>query len=225
MTGRRSLPLPALAALLLLFSTFCEAAVPKQPIVFFLGASETAGYGLPSSALAFPYLVARRCGVTARASATPDVPTLLRSPKIPPNSAAIVLTLSFIDAEVPAPIGTVRRWLARYSSAAPTLVMTTPSIGALGMRAPTLAGKQHRLYARLDAAARTDRAVRISMTMPTPRERYLQRDGIHPNARGDRLIARLVESWLQRQGLCNARRASTRTWTIPRYDGFAIYSG
>ncbi len=220
--GRRSLPLPALAALLLLVSMSCEGAVPKQPIVYFLGASETAGYGLSSSALAFPYLVARRCGVTARVSATPDVPTLLRSPKIPPKAAAIVLTLSFIDTEVPAPLGTIRRWLARYASAAPTLVMTTPSIGALGMRAPTLAGKQHRLYVRLDAA---DRAASVSMPVPTPRERYLQRDGIHPNGRGDRLIARLVESWLQRQGLCSARRASRCTWTIPRYDGFAIYSG
>ncbi len=203
--GRRSLAFPALAASLLLSSTFCEGAVPKRPVVLFLGASETAGYGLPSGAWAFPHLIAVRCGIDARVSATPDVPTLLRSPKIPPNVAAIVITLSFIDTGVPAPVGAVRRWLARSTSTAPTLVMTAPSIGALGMRAPTLAGKQRRLYERLDVAARTDGAARISMAVPTPRERYLQRDGIHPNARGDRLIARLVESWLRRRGLCSPR--------------------
>lgn len=202
MIWRHWLPVPALAALLLFLSGPCGAAVPREPIVFFMGASETAGYGLPSVASAFPHLVAVRCGIVAIVSATPNVPTLLRQPTNLAHAGGVVMVISFIDAYVPAPRGTVRRWLGSFVSAAPTLIMTTPPIGEMGVDAPTLALKQRRLYARIDRDARANHAAHISLALPAPPTRFLQRDGIHPNALANRLIARRVEAWLGSKRLC-----------------------
>jgi len=117
-----------------------------------------------------------------------------------------VIVISFIDAYVPAPRGAVRRWLDPFVFAAPTLIVTTPRIDEMGILAPTLAGKQRRLYAQIDRDARVEHAARLALVLPAPRARYLQRDGIHPNVRGDRLIARGVESWLRGTGLCPGSR-------------------
>ncbi|HUY11899.1 MAG TPA: hypothetical protein VMV73_06525 [Candidatus Dormibacteraeota bacterium] len=130
------------------------------------------------------------------------MPSLLRNPRIPVGTAAIVITLSFIDASVPAPLGAVRTWLRRYTNAAPTLVMTAPTVTSLGLHAPTLAGMQRELYRRVGAAARTLHATLLPIGVPKDPVRYLQPDGMHPNERGERYIARRVLSWLRQQRFC-----------------------
>ena len=180
-----------------------NAAQAREPIVVFMGASETAGYGLPRKDLSFPSIVARRCGIIARVSATPNVPTLLRKLSVTSSTTATVLTLSFIDAYVPAPVGALRRWLRRYTNAAPTLVLTTPLVSAFGTRAPTLLSMQRQLYRRVASAAKTLHATLLPIGMPAHPARYLQRDGIHPNARGARIIAHLVIPLLRSKGLCD----------------------
>ena len=154
------------------------------PHVVFIGASETAGYGL-----------------------RPGHPIVLRRVVSPSSTDATVVFVSQFDAEVPAPSGALTEWLMTLTSKMPLLIVAAPLLSEFGMHAPTLAANQTAFYQRLTmAAAATDASLSI-MSLPKGPRTYLLRDGLHPNERGQMFIARLVERWLASRGLCRQFRS------------------
>lgn len=196
-----NLPVTALALCSLLAAYIAPVRADRGRTVYFIGASETAGYGLRSGTPAYPGIISARCQVRAEVRARSGQPVVMRSEPTW-HARAIVLLISQFDAEIPLTDADMERWLYAYARRAPTLIVEAPYIDKTGIDAPTLAAQQHAFYARVERVALRWGVSHILLHIPQPVAAFLQRDGIHPDARGQRLIAEEITPWFQTHLLC-----------------------
>ncbi len=180
-----------------------DASRAGQPVVLFLGTSLTAGLGLDESQ-AYPALIQQKidsaglgfrvvnAGVSGETSAggLRRVDWLLREP-----IAVLVLELGANDALRGQDLGATRRNLQqiidRTRAARPDC-----AIVIAGMQAPPNLGQSYTRAFRdlFPALARANHAALIPFLLDSVAAipRLNQADGMHPNAAGDRIMARTV---------------------------------
>jgi lysophospholipase L1-like esterase len=166
------------------------------PIVSFVGASETAGFGLAPDESAYPEILARRCSFVARVDGEVNRRVLFRV--LPQsNSEALVLFVSQLDAFPTPATDDVLKWLRPGQ---PTIIVEAPALskdesGDVGFY-------QQRLYDILDqAAARVGASVILLHFPPNPAV-FMEPDGLHPNERGQIYIADALQPVLKAIRLC-----------------------
>jgi hypothetical protein len=174
------------------------ALATPPPIVSFVGASETAGFGLAQGDPAYPEILARRCSFVAAVDGQVNTRVIFRP--LPPGSFARILFVSQFDA-VPTPaVEDLAGWLRPNER---TIMVEAPLISAA--RGEDIAYYQRRLYDVLDQVSSTTGAIIILLHQPKHSEEYTQADGLHPNERGQEYIADALEPALQMLHLCKSQ--------------------
>ncbi len=178
-----------------------RSARAHQLHLAFFGASETASFGLASSKEGYPAVVASTCRAAADINATAGLPISQRLPAPYAGADATVIFLTPFDAMTSTADGAFARWLHEFSGK-PTLVLEAPILANLARRYPDVVQLQVALHRDLVAMARTDHLDLETLRVPQGPVAFLQQDGLHPNARGQRVIAALVVEWLHERSLC-----------------------
>jgi hypothetical protein len=187
--------LAILLAMALFIPTTPHALAATQPIVSFVGASETAGFGLGRNETAYPEILARRCSFAVDVDGEANKPVVLRP--LHTRGSAVVLFVSQFDALPPASFEEIAHWLAPVRNA---IIVEAPPIS--GGPSDMLARYQRNLYAVLRRVAAQDGATIIPLHFPDDVGEFTEADRLHPNWRGQVLIADALEPALEAKGLC-----------------------
>jgi len=184
------------ACLFVCGSTAGASAGASDRVVRFMGASETAGYGLRDGEPAYPAILERRCGFVARVDGEPNKPVLFRT--IKSTGSGVVYFVSQFDAYLQPTEGDLKGWLATAGRAR-EIVLEAPLLPDTD---GVIAAYQRRFYRNMDKAATEEGAITVLLRLPAEAGAYLQADGLHPNERGQLLIADTLEPRLIAARLC-----------------------
>lgn len=170
------------------------AAATPAPIVSFVGASETSGFGLARGELAYPDILARRCSFVAAVDGQINKRVIFRSLTLA-GSARVIFVSQFDAAPTPT-VEDLARWLQPGHA---TIVVEAPLISD---EHDDLAYYQQRFYHALEQVSSISGASVVLLRAPIPKNQYTQADGLHPNERGQKFIADALEPALRARGLC-----------------------
>ncbi|HTU70157.1 MAG TPA: hypothetical protein VMF11_07525 [Candidatus Baltobacteraceae bacterium] len=115
------------------------------------------------------------------------------------NVAATVIFISQFDASSDVTISSIRYWLKRYER---VVIVEAPLTGEGGLSFSDLLFAQRALYQKMRTVADSLRIPVVLLRLPYSPSEYLQADKIHPNALGQREIARQLQPYLGELGIC-----------------------
>jgi lysophospholipase L1-like esterase len=178
-------------------------AASSDSFVTFVGASETAGYGLRAGEQAYPAILQQRCGFVARVDGEVNKPVLFR-PMLSPPGSTIVYFVSQFDAYLQPTSDSIKEWLMGARRRKMILVEAPLLPDAAGI----LALYQRRFYRELEQAASQTGVTVVLLSFPEDVESYVQADSLHPNERGEIFIADTLEPRLKTMHLCQKEAGS-----------------